>query len=103
MRIAVIGGMDRNAPHLEQLARSRGHELEHHTGRTGGGTHAIRRMIERADVVLVLLDVNSHNGAHAAKSAARDLGRRIVVLRQCGVARVREIIDGLGPSPKRAA
>jgi hypothetical protein len=96
MRIGVVGGLDRSAPHLEAIAREAGHVLEHHHGRTGGnGSRAIERLVERSDIVLILMDVNSHGAVAVAKRAARDAGRRSVVMRQCGVSRLAEVIRTL--------
>ena len=96
MRIAVVGGLDRSAPHIEQIAREAGHELEHHHGRTAGvGSRAIERLVERSDFVLILMDVNSHGGVAAAKRAAKHAGRASLVMRQCGVSRIAEVIRSL--------
>ncbi len=96
MRIAVVGGMDRSAPHIEAIAREAGHELEHHHGRTAGvGARAIERLVLRADFVLILMDINSHGGVAVAKRAANRAGRASLVMRQCGVSRIAEIIRGL--------
>ena len=48
MRIGVVGGLDRSAPHIEAIARDAGHELEHHHGRTAGvGAKAIERQHDK--------------------------------------------------------
>lgn len=96
MRIAVVGGLDRSAPHLEAIARAEGHELEHHHGRTAGvGARAIEQLVQRSDVVLILMDVNSHGAVHIAKKAAKAYGRNALVLRQCGVSRIAQVIRSL--------
>lgn len=96
MRIGIVGGLDRSTPHLEAIAREEGHELEHHHGRTAGvGARAIERLVERADFVLILMDVNSHGGVGVAKKAAKTLKRPSLVMRQCGVSRIAEVIRSL--------
>ena len=96
MRIAVVGGLDRSAPHIEKITHDAGHELEHHHGRTAGvGSRAIERLIERSDFVLILMDVNSHGGVAVAKRAVKQAGRASLVMRQCGVSRIAEVIRSL--------
>jgi hypothetical protein len=96
MRIAVVGGLDRSAPLLQAIARMEGHELEHHHGRTAGtGARAIERLVERSDLVLILMAINSHGGAGVAKKAAKTAGRPSLVMRQCGVSRIAEVIRSL--------
>lgn len=96
MRIAMIGGLDRNERLLEELARQRGHELEFHHGRMAGrGADGLRSLIERAELVILTPDVNSHGAVQLGKRVARESGRQVVVLRTCGVSRLRAVLDGL--------
>jgi Uncharacterized protein conserved in bacteria (DUF2325) len=96
MRIAMIGGLDRNERLLQDLARSHGHHLEFHTGHMRGrGAGELRALVERADLVLLTPDVNSHGAVQLGKRVAREAGRHFVVLRTCGVARFRTLLEAL--------
>jgi hypothetical protein len=97
MNVAWIGGMTRNAPEYVAQAESLGHRVEVHCGHTGGrGSRALRGVIARSDLVVVLTDVNSHGAVSLARRVAREEGKQLVLLRRCGIARFREL---LGAAP----
>jgi hypothetical protein len=90
MRIAVVGGLDRAARELEQRARAGGHELELHTGAVGGSAAAasLRSLVMRADLVVILTDVNSHNGVQMARRQARLGNRPLRMMRRLSVSQL---------------
>jgi hypothetical protein len=96
MRIAWIGGLDRNEHELSVMAEKAGHALELHTGAVGGrGAGELRAAIGRADVVIIVTDVNSHGAVQLAKKVARQEGRHVQILKRCGRAKFREILGEL--------
>lgn len=96
MHIALIGGLDRNAHHLEDVARRRGHTLETHTGHVNGrGGEAIASLVHRADLVVVQTDVNSHGGVLTARKEARDQEKALVLVRRLGAAHFKSLLDDL--------
>jgi hypothetical protein len=97
MRIALIGGLDRNARELEQVARAGGHVLETHTGVIAGSASAgsLRSLVVRADLVLVLTDVNSHNAVHLARRVARSHHRPLRIMRRLGPTQLAAFLGGL--------
>jgi hypothetical protein len=96
MRIAVIGGVERTQTTLERLAADLGHELEFHPGHINGrGVEEIRRAVGRADLVVVLTDVNSHGAVKVARVACQKLGREMVLTKRLGT---RELVRRLSPS-----
>ncbi|UJR81762.1 DUF2325 domain-containing protein [Sandaracinus amylolyticus] len=96
MRLALIGGISRSADSYRKLAGSMGHALEVHDGEVGGrGSVGLRSVIARADVVLVLTDVNSHGAVGIARREAREAGKPAVLLRRCGLARLRALLETL--------
>src|SRR3954469_15042293 len=102
MRIAWIGGLDRNQAQLERIAEDAGHDLEFHTGDTGGrGASEMRAAIERADLVIVLIDVNSHGGVLLAKRLCQKLGRGALVLRRCGFSRFQKLLEEMAAQDSR--
>ena len=86
MRIAVIGGLDRAARELEEVARAAGHELDTHTGVIAGKatSTSLRALVIWSDLVLVLTDVNSHNAVRLARQVARAHHRPLRILRRLG-------------------
>ncbi|MEJ7730309.1 MAG: DUF2325 domain-containing protein [Polyangiaceae bacterium] len=96
MRIACVGGMDRSQADMERLAQQRGHSVEFHTGDVRGrGADALRGVVERAELVLVVTDLNSHGGVQMAKKLCHRIGRSSMVVKRCGSARFAHLLDAL--------
>jgi hypothetical protein len=96
MKIAWIGGLDRNEEAFAEVARAAGHEIEFHTGRVGGrGTDNLRRTIERADYVVLVTAVNSHGAVDVARRAAKEFRRPLVLKHTCGLSRFRALCSEL--------
>jgi hypothetical protein len=96
MKIALVGGLVRREAELGRLAASAGHQIEWHCGAVGGrGAEGLKAVIERADVVLILTEINSHGSMYLAKKLARQLGRRATVLRKCGPAKFQALLEQL--------
>ena len=94
MNIAVVGGVEHQTTVLERIARRAGHRLEYHGGHVGGrGAEMLRAIIERADLVVLQTTVNSHGSMYLAKQLARQLGKKFVVVRTCGPARLEAMLD----------
>jgi hypothetical protein len=95
-RIGLVGGPTRAAQQLERTAAGVGYQLEHHTGETAGrGAPTLESLVRRVDILLILTDLNSHNGVVAARKLATTYGRPHVLLRRCGPARLTEILTDL--------
>jgi hypothetical protein len=93
MHICWVGGIDRSAELLERTAREAGHTLEAHTGRVGGrGGQRLAGSIERADLVIIVVEVNSHGGALQAKEMARRSGRPSVMIRKPSVSALQRVL-----------
>ena len=100
MRIGIVGGLDRKARELEGIALARGHQLELHSGAIPGSASAagLRAMVARADLVIVVTDVNSHNGVRVAREQARLSRRPLRLLRRMGVSQFEALVDTLALS-----
>jgi hypothetical protein len=105
MRIGIVGGIDRAARDLEAVARAGGHQLETHTGVIKGGASAasLRALVARADLVLVLTDVNSHNGVAIARRAARLHHRPLRIMRRLGASHLAAFLTAFGDAPSARA
>jgi hypothetical protein len=83
LRVAVIGGLSRATDQWRRAGDAIGVHLEHHDGRAEGHRAAtIASIVRRADVVLIITDLNSHNGVAVARKAAVAHGRPHALLRR---------------------
>jgi hypothetical protein len=102
MRIAVVGGLDRHVRGLAKQAEQAGHVAEFHHGRVGGrNAEELEAIVDRCDVVVIVIAVNSHGGALLAKRAARRRGCVALIARTCGPCRFGQILSSLAGGPKR--
>ena len=83
MNITILGGLDRNAHHLQRFAEQRGHQIEHHHGRmTGPSSSGLKAAVSRADLLVIVTDVNSHAAVNVAKDFARRRHVPVVMVRK---------------------
>ncbi len=103
MRITLIGGVERNEQSLEAIAAALGHRLDFHGGHLKGrGVDDLHRQIDRADLVVVATNVNSHGAAQLARKLSRKRGVPFVMTTSCNPTRFRELLAGLGEQRKAA-
>jgi hypothetical protein len=98
MRIGIVGGLDRSAHELGALALAEGHRLETHTGVLCGSASAtaLRALVARCDLVLIVTDVNSHNAVRLARRLARVQKRPLRIMRRLGPSQLGALLRGLG-------
>jgi hypothetical protein len=82
---------------LERAFQSLGEEfgiaVEVHGGHMhSSGQARMEALVGRADLVVVVTGVNSHNAVHAAKRYAARRGREVRILKSCGLAVARSLI-----------
>ena len=93
MRVGFVGGVGRAEPHYARLAEDAGHEFVFHDGDVRGrGAHALNRLVDRCDVVVIVTDVNSHGAVLVARERMRQLRRCPLLLRRCGLARFASLL-----------
>jgi hypothetical protein len=94
MRVAFVGGMDRNESALIAAGKQRGIEVEVHYGDVKGrGADALEGIVHRADHVIVVTGVNSHGGVKLAKQFAHAHGKHVWIMRACGLALAKRVLD----------
>ena len=88
MRITLIGGLDRAAPHYVRMAEALGHELSCHDGKmTQHGVRSLERLIEESDLVIVVTDINSHGAIQFARRRLNERGKTPLLTRKLGIGR----------------
>jgi hypothetical protein len=97
MRIGIVGGLDRKARDLEGIAMRRGHDLQLHSGVVAGAASAagLRALVTRSDLVIVVTDVNSHNGVRMARRQARLSNRPVRLVRRMNLSQFAALLQGL--------
>lgn len=97
MRIGIVGGLDRKARELEGIAHAWGHELELHSGVIAGAASAagLRALVGRVDLIIVVTEVNSHNGVRMARRHAQLAHRPLQLLRRMGVSQFEALVRAL--------
>lgn len=93
MNIAIVGGRYKSFEQLIRIADHEGHRLDVHEGHVqGSGVHEIRRVVARADLVVILTGINSHGAMHVAKDLAKQLGKPTLITHNMGAARFRTLL-----------
>jgi hypothetical protein len=96
MRIGWIGGLTRNEAQLSRMAEWAGHTLDFHSGEmSGSGADQLRRLVERADFIVLVTEINSHGAVILTKKMCHRLGRGSLVTRSCGTGRFQSLLDAL--------
>ena len=96
MRIGWIGGLTRNEAQLARMAQWAGHLLDFHSGEmNGSGADQLRRLIDRADFIVLVTEINSHGAVILTKKMCHKLGRGSLVTRSCGTGRFQSLLDAL--------
>jgi hypothetical protein len=97
MRIGVVGGLDRKARDLEAMAQAGGHHLELHTGVLSGpaSSAGLRALVSRADLVVILTEINSHNAVRLARREAKLHNRPCRILRRLGAKQLAALLQDL--------
>jgi hypothetical protein len=88
--------LDRHVQALAKQAALMGHVAEFHHGRVGG-RHAedLEAIVSRSDLVIIVINVNSHGAVSIAKKAARRSGCAALIVRTCGPSRFTQILSAL--------
>jgi hypothetical protein len=97
MRIGVIGGLDRNVASLQTLAENQGHEVGFHTGVMAGpaSSAALRALVARSELVVIVTEINSHNAVRAARREARLRHRPLKIVRKLGATQFAALLRGV--------
>ena len=93
MRLCLVGGIERSTEQLARAAELAGHSMESHFGDVGGRRgERLAKSVERSDLIIIVIEINSHGGAKQAKALARRCGRPFVTLRKPSVSAFERIL-----------
>lgn len=97
LTVAVIGGPDRMTRGFAELAESHGHRLAHHDGSLAGqGRRALRNLVARAHLVVIVTGVNSHAAVLVARDEVRRQGVPSLICRRFGLANLSRLLEAIG-------
>jgi hypothetical protein len=95
MRIGVIGGTERSLTLYEDMAAAHGSRVEFHDGKMAGrGTAALDTMVQRADLVVIITQINSHAAVRRAQKFCRKNRRPVLIVRRFGLHAFSLILQG---------
>lgn len=104
MQIGIVGGLGRSGGLLERLAACAGHTALLHDGDVHGqGGRRLEQLVDRADLVVIVTDVNSHGALELARQLLRERGRSPLLMRRCGVAAFARLLQALDSADSRRA
>jgi len=95
MHIGVVGGLERVESVLQELGAAAGHRVEFNRGHVQGGSQALANLVDRCDLVVIVIDVNSHGAVQLTKKLCRQRGRTPLIVRNCGPARFERLLEQL--------
>lgn len=96
MTLGLIGGVERSERAYRDAAAARGHTLWFHSGHLNGrGSDALADIVRRADLVVVVTDVNSHGAVQLARRLAQKEGKTLVLQRRVSPSRFAALVAEL--------
>ncbi|WP_019156909.1 DUF2325 domain-containing protein [Robertmurraya massiliosenegalensis] len=82
--LAIIGGSQESS--IKKYAKKQDIEILFHNGKMSQRTSKYRSLINRADVVTVMVDALNHNSMNTARSLAKELNKPIVYTKGRGIS-----------------
>jgi hypothetical protein len=96
MRIGIVGGLERTEPVFRRMAVLADHSVEFHRGDVGGrGSGSLESLVARADLIIVLTDVNSHGSVLLARKLAKEKRVRLLLVRRLSLSRFAGLLEAL--------
>jgi len=97
LTVGVIGGPDRMTRGFAELAAAHGHRLAHHDGSLAGrGRRALRDLVARSHLVVIVTGVNSHAAVQVAREEVRRQGVPSLICRRFGLANLSRLLEAIG-------
>ncbi|PID57620.1 hypothetical protein CSB45_07285 [candidate division KSB3 bacterium] len=91
-RILIVGGMTKLRSFYERLVTTMGGQFEYHDGEKSQGVEALSHLVERNDVVICPVDVNSHSACLHVKKCCKVLKKPYYMLRSSSLSAVQNTL-----------
>lgn len=85
-RILLVGGITKLRAFYEQLVTRMGGQFEYHDGYKYTGTDALSHLVDRSDVVICPVDVNSHSACLHVKKYCKEQNKPYYMLRSSSLS-----------------
>ncbi|MFI3271005.1 MAG: DUF2325 domain-containing protein [Pseudomonadota bacterium] len=92
-RVLIVGGIARMEALYRDLIERNGGTLEYHDGAMRSGTNSLKRSLQRADVVLCLVNCNSHSACLKVKDFAKKYRKRLHMLHNGSLSTVSRVLQ----------
>jgi uncharacterized protein YoxC len=105
LNILFVGGLDRLTPHYRSLVEEEfGATFSRHDGNLRNGKARLTGMVQKADIVLCPISVNSHLACLCAKKFCKRLNKPCLMLRKASLGTVEQALRQLaaGKLPHQA-
>ena len=87
-RILIVGGMTKLRAFYETLVTQMGGEFEYHDGYKYDGDEALSHLVDRSDVVLCPVDVNSHSACLNVKKFCKKMNKPYYMLHSSSISTI---------------
>jgi hypothetical protein len=91
-RILIVGGMTKLRAFYEQLVVKMGGQFEYHDGYTCNGHKPLTSLVDRSDVVICPVDVNSHSACLHVKKCCKELNKPYYMLRSSSISTLHQTL-----------
>lgn len=87
-RILIVGGITKLRAFYEQLVIKMGGQFEYHDGYKYNGTETLSHLVNRSDVVICPVNVNSHSACLHVKKCCKELNKPYYMLRSSSLSAI---------------
>lgn len=92
-RVLIVGGIARMEALYRDLIERQGGTLDYHDGAMRSGTQSLKKSLQRADVVLCLVNCNSHSACLKVKDFAKKYRKRLHMLHNGSLSTVSRVLQ----------
>ena len=92
-RILIVGGMTKLRSFYEQLVLKMGGQFDYHDGYQYQGVDSLSHLVERSDVVICPVDVNSHSACLHVKKCCKELNKPYYMLRNSSLSAIHRTLS----------
>ncbi len=97
LRVAYIGGVESLKLNYKEVVESFGCMFCYHCGHCMRGRKEIEEIVERNDIIVCPVDINSHNACQMIKEACKSRNKPCYFLRSSGLSALRKTLASFKP------